>query len=220
MIPGEIITPPGTLTLNADRKAVRVTVANTGDRPVQVGSHYHFFEVNNALAFDRDVARGDTFVQTNLNIGTCRTVTSRHGNVSGELAGEQACRMHLPRQIPDRGAMNSQPRTRAAPDRSFDSGARDGGGGRGNNPACGQAREHDHGEGEHRGQCDPELRFRGDRGDGSLHGNRASARAQHDGRVHDAGRTGIIDRGGIDGLIKSLINRNSAHANTAPAGKQ
>jgi urease subunit beta len=51
MIPGEIITKGGDITLNAGRKTVTVTVTNTGDRPVQVGSHYHFFETNPALKF-------------------------------------------------------------------------------------------------------------------------------------------------------------------------
>ncbi|WP_157218624.1 urease subunit beta [Flavisphingomonas formosensis] len=58
MIPGEIITPPGEHVLNADLEAVTVTVANAGDRPIQVGSHYHFAETNAALRFDRDAARG------------------------------------------------------------------------------------------------------------------------------------------------------------------
>ena len=58
MIPGEILTPGGDVVLNADRTGTELTVANTGDRPIQVGSHYHFFEVNPALAFDRAVARG------------------------------------------------------------------------------------------------------------------------------------------------------------------
>ncbi len=58
MIPGEIITAPGSLLLNADAEATTITVANTGDRPIQVGSHYHFFEVNSALRFERDAARG------------------------------------------------------------------------------------------------------------------------------------------------------------------
>jgi urease subunit beta len=58
MIPGEIITASGEIELNAGRKAVTLKVANTGDRPVQVGSHYHFFEVNGALEFDRAAARG------------------------------------------------------------------------------------------------------------------------------------------------------------------
>jgi urease subunit beta len=58
MIPGEIITVDGDITLNEGRTPVSLTVANTGDRPVQVGSHYHFFEVNPALSFDRARARG------------------------------------------------------------------------------------------------------------------------------------------------------------------
>ena len=58
MIPGEIITQPGEIELNKGRKTVTVTVANTGDRPIQVGSHYHFFETNPALKFDRNKARG------------------------------------------------------------------------------------------------------------------------------------------------------------------
>jgi urease subunit beta len=58
MIPGEVITVDGDITLNEGRIPVILTVANTGDRPVQVGSHYHFFEVNPALAFDRAKARG------------------------------------------------------------------------------------------------------------------------------------------------------------------
>ena len=58
MIPGEVITVDGNITLNEGRVPIVVTVANTGDRPVQVGSHYHFFEVNPALSFDRAKARG------------------------------------------------------------------------------------------------------------------------------------------------------------------
>ena len=58
MIPGEIIPAEGDIELNAGTETVTVTVANTGDRPIQVGSHYHFFETNQGLAFDRDKARG------------------------------------------------------------------------------------------------------------------------------------------------------------------
>jgi urease subunit beta len=58
MIPGEIITAPGEITLNAGRGSIEIEVANTGDRPVQVGSHYHFAETNPDLAFDRKAARG------------------------------------------------------------------------------------------------------------------------------------------------------------------
>jgi urease subunit beta len=58
MIPGEILTVPGEIELNAGRPTVEIEVANTGDRPIQVGSHYHFFETNTALRFERDKARG------------------------------------------------------------------------------------------------------------------------------------------------------------------
>jgi len=58
MIPGEIFTAPGEIELNAGRQTVTLTVANTGDRPIQVGSHYHFYETNAALAFDREQVRG------------------------------------------------------------------------------------------------------------------------------------------------------------------
>jgi urease subunit beta len=58
MNPGEIIVAAGEIELNAGRATVTLTVANTGDRPIQVGSHYHFYETNRALAFDRDKARG------------------------------------------------------------------------------------------------------------------------------------------------------------------
>ena len=58
MIPGEIIPAEGVVTLNEGRAAIIISVANTGDRPVQVGSHFHFAETNSALAFDRQVARG------------------------------------------------------------------------------------------------------------------------------------------------------------------
>ena len=58
MIPGEIFAAPGELVLNEDRTAITLTVANTGDRPIQVGSHYHFAEVNTALTFDRLAALG------------------------------------------------------------------------------------------------------------------------------------------------------------------
>jgi urease beta subunit len=58
MIPGEIVTPDGEIELNADQSRTTLTVANTGDRPIQVGSHYHFAETNPAIAFDREAARG------------------------------------------------------------------------------------------------------------------------------------------------------------------
>ena len=58
MIPGEIFPADGDIVLNAGRETLSLSVANTGDRPVQVGSHYHFFEANDALEFERDAARG------------------------------------------------------------------------------------------------------------------------------------------------------------------
>jgi urease subunit beta len=67
VIPGEIITQDGDLEINAGRKTITLTVANTGDRPVQVGSHYHFFETNPALAFDRAKSRG---FRLNIPAGT------------------------------------------------------------------------------------------------------------------------------------------------------
>jgi urease subunit beta len=58
MIPGELFVEAGEIELNAGRPTVTLQVANTGDRPIQVGSHFHFYEVNSALTFDRDQARG------------------------------------------------------------------------------------------------------------------------------------------------------------------
>lgn len=67
MIPGEIITQRGDVTLNAGRQTITLSVANTGDRPIQVGSHYHFFETNPALDFDRAAGRG---YRLNIPAGT------------------------------------------------------------------------------------------------------------------------------------------------------
>lgn len=67
MIPGEIIVADGDIELNAGRKTVAVNIANTGDRPIQVGSHYHFFETNSALEFDRDASYG---FRLNIAAGT------------------------------------------------------------------------------------------------------------------------------------------------------
>jgi len=57
-VPGEIITVPGEIELNKGAPQITIEVANTGDRPIQVGSHYHFYETNNGLRFDREQARG------------------------------------------------------------------------------------------------------------------------------------------------------------------
>ncbi len=67
MKPGEVLTADGDVTLNAGRETREVSVANTGDRPIQVGSHYHFFETNPALVFERDAARG---FRLNIPAGT------------------------------------------------------------------------------------------------------------------------------------------------------
>ncbi len=58
MIPGELIASEGELEINDGRNTISITVANTGDRPIQVGSHYHFYETNSALKFDRETAKG------------------------------------------------------------------------------------------------------------------------------------------------------------------
>jgi urease subunit beta len=88
MIPGELLVQPGELELNAGRRTVRLVVANTGDRPIQVGSHYHFYETNEALAFDRAAARG---MRLNIAAGTAvRFEPGQQREVElVELAGER-----------------------------------------------------------------------------------------------------------------------------------
>ena len=101
MIPGEVMTAEGDLVLNAGREALVIEVANTGDRPVQVGSHYHFAETNPALAFDRVAAHGmrlDIAAGTAVRfepgqrrevrliaIGGKRAIYGFNGNVMGAL---------------------------------------------------------------------------------------------------------------------------------------
>src|SRR5713226_4601042 len=103
MIPGELFIKDGEIELNAGRKTVTLTVANSGDRPIQVGSHYHFFETNPALVFDREKSRG---YRLNIPAGTAvrfepgqtrdvelvayaglRTVHGFRGEVGGTLDG-------------------------------------------------------------------------------------------------------------------------------------
>ncbi len=103
MIPGEITPRDGEIELNAGRPTVTLDVANTGDRPIQVGSHYHFFETNNALKFDRAKARG---FRLDIAAGTAvrfepgqtrsvrlvayvgeRAVYGFQGKISGKLGG-------------------------------------------------------------------------------------------------------------------------------------
>ncbi len=67
MIPDEIITRSGEIELNAGRETIKINVANTGDRPIQIGSHFHFYEVNSALQFDRDRTKG---MRLNIPAGT------------------------------------------------------------------------------------------------------------------------------------------------------
>ena len=102
MIPGEVIVAAGELTLNDGRETRRLTVANTGDRPIQVGSHYHFYETNDALKFEREQALG---FRLNIAAGTAvrfepgqqrdvelvavsgaRTIYGFQGKVMGRLA--------------------------------------------------------------------------------------------------------------------------------------
>ena len=88
MIPGEYDIQPGEIELNAGRRTLCLTVANSGDRPIQVGSHYHFFETNDALLFDRDAARG---MRLNIPAGTAvRFEPGQSREVElVELAGER-----------------------------------------------------------------------------------------------------------------------------------
>ena len=88
MIPGEYQIQPGEIELNAGRRTLALTVANSGDRPIQVGSHYHFFETNDALLFDRDAARG---MRLNIPAGTAvRFEPGQSREVElVELAGER-----------------------------------------------------------------------------------------------------------------------------------
>ncbi|HTQ37216.1 MAG TPA: urease subunit beta [Steroidobacteraceae bacterium] len=94
MIPGEIITAEGSIEINAGRERITVQVANTGDRPIQVGSHYHFFETNDALRFERARARGfrlDIPAGTAVRFepGQSRQVTLVKLAGSGEVYGFQ-----------------------------------------------------------------------------------------------------------------------------------
>ena len=103
MIPGELIISDGEIELNADRPTVRLLVANTGDRPIQVGSHYHFYETNEALEFNREQAKG---MRLDIPAGTAvrfepgdereiqlvpfvgsREVYGFNGKINGELDG-------------------------------------------------------------------------------------------------------------------------------------
>ena len=84
MIPGEMFCEPGDLEINVGRKTLRVKVANTGDRPIQVGSHYHFFETNQALRFERAPSKG---FRLNIAAGTA---------VRFERAASRGYRLNIP----------------------------------------------------------------------------------------------------------------------------
>jgi urease beta subunit len=106
MIPGEYFLAEGDIIANADRPVVRLLVANTGDRPIQVGSHFHFFEVNTALRFDRDAAYGmrlnipsgltvrfepgDEKTIELTTIGGSRTIYGLNNKVNGKLDKESS----------------------------------------------------------------------------------------------------------------------------------
>ena len=91
MIPGEMLIEPGEIELNAGRRTVIVTVANSGDRPIQVGSHFHFFEVNEALQFDRQLAYGMRLISTSLfQVSTeleeaARTIGASRARISRDI---------------------------------------------------------------------------------------------------------------------------------------
>jgi urease beta subunit len=113
MHPGEYLIDPGEIEINVDRRVTKISVKNTGDRPIQVGSHYHFFEVNRALVFDRAATYG---MRLNIPAGTAvrfepgeekqvsladfagaRRVFGHNGLVSGSLADEAIKRAALER---------------------------------------------------------------------------------------------------------------------------
>ena len=112
MIPGEVLAAEGEIELNAGRRTVTVKVANTGDRPIQVGSHYHFFETNPALEFDRDAAYG---YRLNIAAGTAVRFEPGQGRTVElvELAGKR--RVYGFRQQVMGALGSSAPRTAAKP---------------------------------------------------------------------------------------------------------
>ena len=92
MIPGEIITADGDIELNAGLPRTVLTVANTGDRPIQVGSHYHFAETNAALSFDRAAARGQRLDIAGRDRGALRAGTKPRGCPRFRIAAGVSCR--------------------------------------------------------------------------------------------------------------------------------
>jgi len=125
MVPGEVRTADGTVTLNEGRETAELTVGNAGDRPVQVGSHFHFFEVNAALEFDREAALGmrlnipagtavrfepgDEQTVELVDIGGKRVAHGMNGLVDGSVDGDAAAAVERARQrgfggIPSQGS--------------------------------------------------------------------------------------------------------------------
>jgi urease subunit beta len=106
IVPGEVVTEEGTVSLNEGRETAEITVGNTGDRPVQVGSHFHFFEANAALSFDREAAfgkrlnipagtavrfePGDEQTVELVDIGGKRVAHGMNGMVNGSVDGDPA----------------------------------------------------------------------------------------------------------------------------------
>ncbi len=93
MIPGELILEEGELELNGGRATIGLAVANTGDRPIQVGSHYHFAETNQALAFDRAAARGFRLNIAAGNRRTLRAWAEAHGRAGGVRGSARGLRV-------------------------------------------------------------------------------------------------------------------------------
>src|SRR5258707_15786189 len=109
MIPGEIFTASGDIELNKGRKTLTLKVANTGDRPIQVGSHYHFFETNEALRFDRAAARG-----FRLNIPAGTAVRFEAGDTKQiELVALAGTREVFGLNAKINGKLDSKPKTKS-----------------------------------------------------------------------------------------------------------
>ena len=110
MIPGEFLIDDGTHALNVGRKTITMVVANTGDRPIQVGSHYHFFETNEALTFDRGAARG-----FRLNIPAGPAVRFEAGDTKRvELVALAGLREVYGLQAKINGKLDAKPKAKAA----------------------------------------------------------------------------------------------------------
>jgi len=125
LVPGELLAGEGSVTLNEGRETVDVTVANTGDRPVQVGSHFHFFEANAALAFDREAAFGTrlnvpagTAVRFEpgdeqrvelVDIGGNRRAHGMNGLVNGSVDGDPGEALERLREAGSRTPVRSRP---------------------------------------------------------------------------------------------------------------